>query len=122
MARDPSVADDFADELRSLIEHLAGALNVQVSRVDVDIPKTEIAVGAWPKLPKLELCEGSYAAVNGLPFAKTDGPHTIPIGFKPPQSRHHGSDLPPLNPGAKNDDAPKGTATIVPMFKQPANH
>jgi len=116
MARDPSVAEDFADELRSLIEHLAGALNVQVSRVDVDIPKTEIAVGAWPKLPKLELCEGSYAAVNGLPFAKTDGQYTVPIGFKAPQPKRHGSELPPLN------DQPKGTATIVPLFKQPANH
>ena len=87
LARDPSVAEDFADELRSLVEHLASALQVPFTRVDIEIPKVVIPVGTWPRLPKLELCEGSYAAVNGLPFAKTAGDATVPIGFRPPQSR-----------------------------------
>ena len=107
MARDPSVSADFADELRSLVEHMAGALGVRFSSIDVEIPKTEVPYGSWPKLPKLELCEGSYAAVNGFPFAKTDHTDTVPIGFRPPATRHSGP--------ADGADVPKGTATVVPM-------
>jgi hypothetical protein len=112
MMRDPSVGDDFADELRSLVEHLAGALGVPVTRVDVDIPKVQLRGESWPKLPKLELCEGTYAAVNGLPFAKTDGQYTVPIGFRPTPSRHA---------GANSADTMKGTATIVPTPKSQAH-
>jgi hypothetical protein len=118
MARDPSVEDDFADELRSLVEHLAGALGVAFTRVDVEVPKVVVPEGTWPKLPKLELCEGTYAAVNGLPFAKTDGNYTVPIGFKPPRSRHPGSALPSLGTAGAADkpaETAKGTATIVPV-------
>ena len=115
MARDPSVTADFGDELRSLVEHLAGALGVRFSRIDVEIPKVAIAFGAWPKLPKLELCAGSYAAVNGLPFAKTDGDHTIPIGFRPPASRHSAGGVTAGAAAQPNAaDQPRGTATIVP--------
>jgi hypothetical protein len=121
MARDPSVAADFAEELRSLVEHLAGALGVPFSSIEVDIPKAEVLYGTWPKLPKLELCEGSYAAVNGLPFAKTDHGDTIPIGFRPPAARHSGgprSGGPHSGGTHTNDDGgdvPKGTAMIVPV-------
>jgi hypothetical protein len=108
MARDPSVSEDFADELRSLIEHLAGALGVRFSRIDVEIPKVEIPFANRPKLPKLELCAGSFAAVNGQPFAKTDGAYTIPIGFRPPASGHRGS-----NGAPTAAEAPKGTAAIL---------
>jgi hypothetical protein len=116
MAHDSSVADDFADELRSLVEHLAGALGVPVSSIDVQIPKVEVAPGGWPKLPKLELCEGTYAAVNGLPFAKTMGQYTVPIGFRPPVKRHWGDaqKAEGVRPSAPAGDIPKATATIVP--------
>ncbi len=138
LARDPSVTEDFADELRSLVEHLASALQVPFTRVDVEIPKVAIPMESWPKLPTLELCEGSYAAVNGLPFAKTSGTATIPIGFRPPQSRRalagtqtragagastsgsahapapaDATAVPPAAPSPT--DTPKGTATILPM-------
>jgi len=114
LARDPSVGDDFADELRSLVEHLAGALGVPATRIDVNIPKVAIPEGGWPKLPKLELCEGTYAAVNGLPFAKTLANTTVPVGFRPPKSRHSGS-LPNMTgPASNQGDTAKGTATIVP--------
>jgi hypothetical protein len=106
MARDPSVAADFTDELRSLVEHLAGALGVRFTSIDVEIPKIEVPFESRPRLPKLEVCEGTYAAVNGLAFAKTDHGDTIPIGFRPPATRHSGK-----GDGA---DVPKGTATIVP--------
>jgi hypothetical protein len=115
LARDPSVADDFADELRSLVEHLAGALGVPATRIDVNIPKVVMPEGSWPKLPKLELCEGTYAAVNGLPFAKTTANTTVPVGFRPPKSRHPGS-LPNMTgPESNVRDTAKGTATIVPV-------
>jgi len=127
LVRDPSLQADFADELRSLVEHLAGALGVPVTRVDVEIPQVVVPMASWPKLPKLELCEGSLAAVNGLPFAKTDGDYTVPIGFRPPPSRRSAvgaqkatgagtsgaagsaAATPPIA-----GDAPKGTIAIVP--------
>ncbi len=138
LLRDPSLQDDFADELRTLIEHLAGALGVPVNSVAVDIPKTEMTQQQWPKLPKLELCEGTLASVNGLPFAKVmDDGDTVPIGFRPPQSRRSqtarrnagaasgtaataasssiaGSNATPAGATTSNDDAPKGTATLGP--------
>ena len=88
LAWDPSLQDDFSDEVRSLVTDLAGALGVQFERVDVDIPKVTVPVGTWPKLPKLELCEGSFAEVNGLSFAKTMGADTVPIGFLLSASKH----------------------------------
>ena len=131
LARDPSVEQDFADELRTLVEHLAGALGVKITRVDVDIPKVVVPMGAWPKLPTLELCAGSLAAVNGLPFAKTDGEHMVPIGFRPPASRRGvgngtaastGSSTSAnsgagasVAPSSAAGDIPKGTATILPV-------
>ncbi len=100
LARDPSLQGDFEEELQQLVEHLAGALGVPVSRVDVDVPKPQIT---WPKLPKLELCEGTLASVNGLPFAKYADGATIPIGFRPPQRLH---------PESSATDAPKGIASV----------
>jgi hypothetical protein len=133
LVRDPSLKEDFADELSSLVEHLAGALGVPVTRVEVDTPEVVVPGPSWPKLPKLELCEGTKASVNGLPFAKTDGDNTVPIGFHPPPSRRSvsaqkqtqaststparasapASASVPTAPGAATD-APKGTATILP--------
>jgi hypothetical protein len=118
MTHDPSVADDFADELRSLVEHLAGALGVPFTRVEVEIPKVVVPTNIWPKLPKLELCEGSYAQVNGLAFAKTDGNYTVPVGFRPLSSQHSARQK-AAQAGATPRDAPKGTATIIPAPGNP---
>jgi len=102
LARDPSLQGDFAEELERLVEHLSSALGVKVSQIDVDVPKPQIT---WPKLPKLELCEGTMASVNGLPFAKVDSGSTVPIGFKPTQPFHAGST-------PSSVDVPKGIASI----------
>jgi hypothetical protein len=118
LVRDPSLQADFANELQSLIEHLAGALGVPVSSIDIDIPKGELTIQQWPKLPKLELCEGTLASVNGLPFAKVmDNGDTVPIGFRPPASRRSlSSQQKTGNPGTTSEtDTPKGTATIGPL-------
>jgi hypothetical protein len=110
LARDPSLQGDFAQELQTLVGHLASALAVQVSRVDVDVPKPQVT---WPKLPKIELCEGSLALVNGLPFAKFESDYTIPIGFRPPQPTHAGH-----KPLAA--DPPRGIASIYSGPSAPA--
>lgn len=80
MKRDASLRGDFEHEVQSLVERLAAALGVQASAVEVDVPPVEVT---FPKLPKLELCAGSAASVNGLPFARLEGPYTVPIAFKP---------------------------------------
>ncbi len=102
LARDPSLQGDFAQELQRLVEHLAAALQVPVTEVDVDVPKPQVT---WPKLPKIELCADTMASVNGLPFAKFADGSTIPIGFRPPQPTHPGGTL-------SSGDAPKGIASI----------
>ena len=114
---DPSLQADFADELRNLVERLSGALGVKVTEVDVNIPQVELKPQEWPKLPKLELCSGTLASMNGLPFAKNmDNGDTVPIGFHPPPSRRSLS-------GSKNaggvgngqpTQTPQGTVTIGP--------
>jgi hypothetical protein len=122
LARDPSLQGDFAQELQTLVGHLAAALDVPVTRVDVEVPKPQIT---WPKLPKVELCEGSLASVNGLPFAKYQDGTTVPIGFRPSQPMHAGSAGHPqgapagntANPvtavgDAANADTPKGIASM----------
>jgi hypothetical protein len=123
LVRDPSLQDDFADELRTLIEHLAGALAVPITSVDVEIPKETLTTQQWPKLPKLELCAGTLASVNGLPFAKImDNGDTVPIGFRPPPSRRSQSAQQKAaaaggtssSATTSSDDAPKGTATLGP--------
>ena len=102
LARDPSLQGDFVQELQRLVEHLASALGVQVTEVDVDVPKPQVT---WPKLPQLQLCEGTVASVNGLPFAKMDAGWTMPIGFRPQQPLHGGGT-------SAGGDAPKGIASI----------
>jgi hypothetical protein len=119
LTHDPSLQADFANELQSLVEHLAGALGVPVTRVDVDIPKVVVPTPNWPKLPKLELCAGSMAAVNGMPFAKVDDGYTVPVGFRPPPSARSASSRKTTSgtaaPVTTPADAPKGTASVFPM-------
>ncbi len=113
LANDPSLRADFVGELQSLVEHLAGALGVPVTEVDVEIPKVEIAQRSWPKLPKLELCAGSLAAVNGMPFAKVDDGYTVPIRFNPPPSARSSGGRKPTPGAAAPADAPKGDGVGV---------
>ena len=116
---DASIQSDFGDELRSLVEHMAGALGVQFTRVDVDIPVVKPSRPEdWPKVPKLELCEGTLASVNGLPFAKVDNGTTLPIGFRPPPAHSRSltgakAQAAPAT-AAASGEAPKGNATFVP--------
>ncbi|HEY6483060.1 MAG TPA: hypothetical protein VIY54_05980 [Steroidobacteraceae bacterium] len=107
LARDPSLQGDFANELRRLVEHLASALGVPFTRVDVEVPKPQVT---WPKLPKIELCEGTAASVNGLPFAKFVDNATVPIGFRPAGAAN----------GSAGAEVPKGTASVFNGQPRPA--
>jgi hypothetical protein len=110
LARDPSLQSDFADEVQRLVEHLAAALGIKEAKVEVDVPKPQVT---FPKLPKIELCTGTYALVNGLPFAKYDWNSTVPIGFRPPQPVRAGQ--PP-----SEAEAPKGIASVLGAGAPPA--
>lgn len=76
--RDPSLAEDFREELAEFVMRLAGALGLGIKEVKVEIPLAEVQ---FPKLPALELCAGTTAAVNGVPFAKVDEGYMIPFAF-----------------------------------------
>lgn len=80
LLRDASLHADFADELKSLVARMAGALEVGPVTVDVKIEQPRIRP---PKLPKIELCDGSAASVNGQPFARLEDGYIIPIRFEP---------------------------------------
>ncbi|HKZ74206.1 MAG TPA: hypothetical protein VJ011_09080, partial [Steroidobacteraceae bacterium] len=83
LLRDASLRDDFAQELESLVARMAGALDAGITSVQVEIPQVKAAA---PKLPKIELCAGSFASVNGLPFVRVEDDFMSPVGFKPPPS------------------------------------
>jgi hypothetical protein len=109
LKRDASLRADFAGEIESLVVHMAGALGVPVNHVEVDIATQEVNL---PKLPKLELCGGSSAAVNGLPFAKNEDAYTVPIRFNvPPSNRSTGATT-------EKPATPAGIASIYGQAKQ----
>jgi len=84
LLRDASLRADFEEELAQLVRHLAGALGVPVTRVEVEIAQEKVKL---PKLPHVQLCEGSFALANGLPFARMEDRYTVPIRFTPPPSQ-----------------------------------
>lgn len=79
LKRDPVLYEDMARELKSLVLRIAGAVDAGITEVTIDIPKPDPRL---PPLPKLDLCEGTRAAVNGLPFAKREDGYQIPISFR----------------------------------------
>lgn len=79
LKRDPTLYDAMASELQAMILRIAGAVDAGVTSVEVEIPRPDPLL---PELPVLQLCEGTRAAVNGLPFAKTEDGHLIRIAFR----------------------------------------
>jgi hypothetical protein len=90
LRRDASLREDFAREVRSLVARLSDALGAGVKQIEVEIPEAEARPS---KLPMLELCKGSTASVNGLPFARLENGYVSPIGFAPAAPR---PDAPPV--------------------------
>jgi hypothetical protein len=93
LLRDTSLTKDFSDELEHLVRRLAGALEVPVTKVEIEIEDDKPKL---PKLPSIPLCPGSFASANGLPFAKLEDAYTVPIRFDP----------------AKLDNKPAGIASV----------
>jgi hypothetical protein len=104
MKRDPSLRGDFEHEVQALVERLAAALSVQASEIQVEVPPVD---ARFPRLPKLELCEGSQASVNGLPFARVESGVTLPIAFRPVPSIREQNRVPDSAAGS-----PKGIASV----------
>jgi hypothetical protein len=105
LLRDESLRGDFAAEIEGLITRMAGALGVPVQKVEVAIAKENFKL---PKLPPLELCGGSAASVNGLPFARVEDQYTVPIAFRPPPS----SRTPTAPSAGQPPGKPEGIASI----------
>jgi hypothetical protein len=104
LKRDASLHKDFASEVEGLVTRMAGALEVPVKRVEVDIATEEVNL---PKLPKLDLCGGSSASVNGLAFAQNEDEFTVPIRFNVPPSKRSGATATTEAPGK-----PAGIASV----------
>ena len=105
LLRDESLRGDFAAEIEGLVTRMAGALGVPARNVEVAIAKEEVKL---PKLPALELCGGSAASVNGLPFARLEDRNTVPIAFRPPPS----SRAPAVSAGGTAPGKPEGIASV----------
>jgi hypothetical protein len=76
---DPTIEERFRTELAEYLRGVAGALGVAVGRVDVEIATAKRAL---PPRPSIELCAGTAAQANGLPFARRQQDGTT-IGVYP---------------------------------------
>ncbi len=111
LKRDASLRGDFAGEVEGLVTRMAGALNVPVKHVEVEIATQDVNL---PKLPKIDLCGGSSASVNGMAFAKNEDAYTVPIRFNvPPSRRSHATES--GEPAAQ----PAGIASVYGQAKKP---
>lgn len=79
LKRDTTLYDSMADELRTLVLRIGSAIDAGITEVVVDIPRPDPKL---PQLPPLELCAGTMAAVNGLPFAKDQDGYLVPVAFR----------------------------------------
>ncbi len=104
LLRDESLRGDFAAEIEGLVTRMAGALGVPATKVEVEIAKEDVKL---PKLPALELCGGSAASVNGLPFARLEDQNTVPIAFRPTPSNRAPATATGQPPGK-----PEGIASV----------
>lgn len=106
LKRDATLYEAMAEELRALILRVGGAVDAGITEVAVDIPRPDPKL---PPLPALELCPGTRAAVNGLPFAKDESGHLVPIAFR---VRPGAATAP--NTAAEPAEKPRAAAIIYP--------
>jgi hypothetical protein len=79
LRNDVGLSDHFKEELETYLRGMLGALRVPVTRIEIDIPTTEVRI---PPRPDLSLCEGSVALANGLAFARRQADGMV-IGIFP---------------------------------------
>jgi hypothetical protein len=71
LKHDPTLKEYFTRELETYLRGVAGALEVPVREVVIEIAEAKLPTSA---LPKLELCSGTAATANGVPFVReSDG-------------------------------------------------
>ena len=88
LRNDIGLSDHFKEELETYLRGIAGALGLNVKRIEIDIPQIEVTI---PPRPPLNLCEGSVALANGFGFARRQEDGTVigiypkkpPLGTKP---------------------------------------
>jgi len=89
LKHDPTLGDYFRDELSAYLRGVAGALGVPVSKVVVEIPEAKLRS---PGMPALQLCAGSVATANGIPFVReANGDYTYLFPRRAPPSATDGS-------------------------------
>ncbi len=76
---DAGLSTHFKEELETYLRCIAGALQVPLTRIDIEIPKIDVPL--FPR-PDLALCEGSVALANGTSFARRQADGMI-IGVFP---------------------------------------
>ena len=82
LRNDLGLADQFKEELEAYLRGISGALNLPVTRIEVNIPHEDVKI---PARPDLSLCEGSIALANGFGFARRQQDGTV-IGVYPRKS------------------------------------
>ena len=84
LKHDPTLDDYFRDELSAYLRGVAGALRVPVKEVVIEIPEAKLRS---PPMPQLQLCTGSTATANGIPFVRElDGDYTYLFPRRPPST------------------------------------
>ena len=76
---DIGLRQHFKEELEAFLRAMVGALGVQTTRIEIEIPEQKITI---PPRPELTLCDGTVAVANGLPFARRQADGMV-IGVYP---------------------------------------
>ncbi len=79
LRNDVGLSAQFKEELETYLRGIAGALRLNVTRIEINIPTEDVKV---PPRPDMALCEGSIALANGFGFARRQDDGTI-VGIYP---------------------------------------
>ena len=96
LRNDAGLSQQFKEELETYLRGISGALGLNVTRIEIDIPQEDVKI---PPRPELALCEGTYALANGMGFARRQEDGTI-IGVYPRN---------PAPPAVENSSQPQTT-------------
>jgi hypothetical protein len=74
LRNDAGLSEHFKEELETYLRGIAGALGVNVTKIEIEIPSVEVTI---PPRPELTLCDGSVALANGMPFVRRQADGTL---------------------------------------------
>lgn len=90
LRNDVGLSDYFKEELETYLRAMTGALGVNVTRIEIEIPEQEVTI---PPRPELTLCEGTVAVANGMAFARRQADGAV-IGVYPKKKAASGATAP----------------------------